>query len=79
MQNFAVKIVPFRLDKLQKNSPKVKEDMAKSMQKAWLNNANYDRESNNLRNVLSQSIIKLAWFFSQFIHQIVSHLRLSTY
>ena len=58
--NFFVKIIPFKFTKFK---AKGKKDMAKSVQKARLDDTNYDLESNDSRNVLSRCRLKLRDFF----------------
>ena len=60
--NFFVKIIPFKFTKFK---AKGKKDMAKSVQKARLDDTNYDLESNDSRNVLSRCRLKLRDFFGK--------------
>ena len=61
--NFFVKIIPFKFTKFKANSLKEKKDMAKSVQKARLDDTNYDLESNDSINILSRCRLKLRDFF----------------
>ena len=63
--NFFVKIIPSKFTKFKANSLKEKKDMAKSVQKARLDDTNYDLESNDSRNVLSRCRLKLRDFFGK--------------
>ena len=54
--------------------------MAKSVQKARLDDTNYDLESNDSRNVLSRCRLKLRdFFFTNYITNCSIRLILSTY
>ena len=65
-----VKIVPFKLDELEKNSAKGK----KFPRSPLLDDVNYELQSHDSWNVLSRCRIKLR-DFSQIIYQIVPYAR----
>ena len=68
--NFFVKIIPSKFTKFKANSLKEKKDMAKSVQKARLDDTNYDLESNDSRNVLSRCRLKLRDFFRKLYNKL---------
>ena len=59
--------------KFKANSLKEKKDMAKSVQKARLDDTNYDLESNDSRNVLSRCRLKLRDFFFHKLYNKLFH------
>ena len=71
--NFFVKIIPSKFTKFKANSLKEKKDMAKSVQKARLDDTNYDLESNDSRNVLSRCRLKLRDFFFHKLYNKLFH------